>query len=107
VSHLLSFLVVKAIGEIDIMVQQGGLGGGRRDDGHLEGGVLVQNRMRYESGEATHRLVVQKEHLHLGSCLRLHGVSGRHHLGDVAGDGLGDVHGWVAWLGMEGAVVGK
>ena len=49
--------------------------------------------MRYEGSGAAHRLIVQQENLHLGSCLRLHDVSGRHHLGDVAGDGLGDVHG--------------
>jgi hypothetical protein len=55
--------------------------------------------MRYEGGEATHRFVIQQEDLHLGSCLRLHGVSGRHHLGDVAGDGLGDVHGWLPGWG--------
>lgn len=36
-SHLFSFLVVKAIGEVDIVVQQRGLGSSRRDDGHLDG----------------------------------------------------------------------
>jgi hypothetical protein len=39
VSHLLSFLVVKAIGEVDIVIEQGGLGGGRGNNGHLKGGV--------------------------------------------------------------------
>jgi hypothetical protein len=58
--------------------------------------------MRYEGGEAAHRLVVQQEDLHLGSCLRLYGVSGRHHLGDVAGDGLGDVHGCLVGDGRSG-----
>lgn len=38
-SHLLSFLVVEAIGEVYIMVEQGGLGGSGRDDGHLEDGL--------------------------------------------------------------------
>jgi hypothetical protein len=34
-SHLFSVLVVQAIGEVDIMVKQGGLGGGRGNNGHL------------------------------------------------------------------------
>ena len=64
--------------------------------------------MQFWLRRQTYSLIVEQEDLHLGRrCARRSAVSGRHHLGDVAGDGLGDVHGWVAWLGMEGAVVGK
>ena len=58
--------------------------------------------MRYEGGEATHSLVVQQKDLHLSSRLRLYGVSGRHHLGDVAGDRLGDIHGCRVEYGRNG-----
>lgn len=49
----------------------------------------------------TYRVVVQQEYLHLrgrGACRGA--VSGRHHLRDVAGDGLYNVHGGVGGNGL-------
>jgi len=73
-AHLLPLWVVEAVGKVDFMVEEGGL--------------------RRRSGYYGDSLVVEEEDLHLGrggACRSA--VPDRHHLGDVAGDGLYDVHG--------------
>lgn len=62
-------------------------------------GSLAQERQTYS-------VIVQQEYLHLGWSTR-GAVSGRHHLGDVAGDGLYDIHGvWGALMCRRRALAG-
>jgi hypothetical protein len=79
------------LGEVDLMVEEGGLRGCRGHYGHL---VIVSIRMlSLRRRRQTHSLIVEEQYLHLcgrGACRCA--VSGRHHLGDVAGDGLYNVH---------------
>ena len=109
VSHLLSFLVVQpaavalaiarvtrgrgaVLGEIDLVVEEGGLRRRRRHNGHLCM-VSCLHAVAWWSRQ-THSLVVEQENLHLGRRrARRRIVPGRHHFGDVARDGLDDVHG--------------
>jgi hypothetical protein len=75
------------------MAQKGGLCGCGRQNRHLK--LIRQHSRQLRRRRQTHSLIVEEEYLHLrggGACRGA--VSGRHHLGDVAGDGLYDVHGW-------------
>ncbi len=70
------------------MIKQGRLSRGCRDNRHLQrSGEPYSGRRRPQ----THSLAVEQENLHLARG-RL-AVTDSEHLGDVAGDGLGDVHG--------------
>ncbi len=71
-AHLLSFLVLDAVGEVDGVVKEGGL----RRRGGYDGDCVA----------------IEEEDLHLGCAAARRAVSGRHHLVDVAGDGLENVH---------------
>ena len=106
-AHLLSCLVIYAtvIGrsvmsyassglivvlcEVDFVVEESGLSGCGGYDGDLP---CCQPVSRLCGEGRTHRLAVQQQYLHLGRVGPGLPVSGRHHLGDVAGDGLKDIH---------------
>jgi hypothetical protein len=80
------------LGEVDFMVEQSGLRGRGGQYGDLVGFSTCPRWLRRR--RQTHSLIVEEEYLHLGrrgACRSA--VSGRHHLGDVAGDGLYNVHG--------------
>lgn len=80
------------LSEVDFMVEEGGLCRRSGYDGDLSSMSNVCTAT-WESRQ-THSLVVEEEDLHLGrggACRSA--VPDRHHLGDVAGDGLYDVHG--------------
>jgi hypothetical protein len=73
------------------MAQKGGLCGRSRQNRHLE--LIRPCSWHLRRRRQTHSLIVEEEYLHLrGSGACRGAVSGRHHLGDVAGDGLYDVH---------------
>ena len=90
--HCIMDREVAVLGKVDFMVEKGGL---RRRSGHYGDLSSVSNvcTAAWESRQ-THSLVVEEEDLHLGrggACRSA--VPDRHHLGDVAGDGLYDIHG--------------
>lgn len=90
--HCIMDREVAVLGKVDFMVEEGGLCRRSGYDGDLSSMSNVCTAT-WESRQ-THSLVVEEEDLHLGrggACRSA--VPDRHHLGDVAGDGLYDVHG--------------
>ena len=80
------------LSKVDFMVEEGGLRRRSGYDGDL-GSMSNVCTATWESRQ-THSLVVEEEDLHLGrGGARRSAVPDRHHLGDVAGDRLGDIHG--------------
>ena len=80
-AHLLPIFIVDAVGEVDGVIEQRGLGCRGRDDGD--------------------RVLVQQQHLHLRRTTSTRcAVPGTDHFRHVAGDGLDDVHdGWLCLVG--------
>lgn len=79
------------LSKVDFMVEEGGLRRRGRYYRNL-GSVSNEYAATWESRQ-THSLVVEEEDLHLGrggACRSA--VPDRHHFGDVAGDGLYDIH---------------
>ena len=81
-AHLLPIFIVDAVGEVDGVIEQRGLGCRGRDDGD--------------------RVLVQQQHLHLRRTTSTRcAVPGTDHFSHVAGDGLEDVHGELVMLGWR------
>lgn len=87
--HFLALLVIDAVGEIDGVIEEGGLGGRRGDYGHLRRLACFRTRIYL----ATYSFSIEQKDLHFRGSAAHSTVSSRHHLRDVARDSLEDIHG--------------